>query len=123
MSFANAKNSGVWVNYSSIVEKDKTRKVTVAIDKDVPSGVYLKVVASGFTGSGKGSLGQAGQKLTLKTQAQDIITKVGSCYTGDGAENGHNLAYSLELTGDADYAKLTEGNTEITVTYTLVDEN
>ena len=123
VSFANATNNDVWVNYSSIAEGNKTRKVTVEISQDVPSGVYLKVLASGYSGNGKGALGTAGSILTLKTTAQDIVTKVGSCYTGDGVDNGHNLTYSLALTADADYEKLVEGNTEITVTYTLVDEN
>lgn len=124
VSFKNATNSGIWVNYSSIADGNNTRKVTVEIDKEVPSGIYLKVLASGYSGSGKGNIGQVtGQNLTLKTTPQNIVTKVGSCYTGDKAENGHNLTYSLELTADADYGKLLEGETEITVTYTLVDEN
>ncbi len=123
VSFENASNSGIWVNYSSIAEKNKTRKVTVELDKNVPDGIYLKVLASSYTGSGKGAHGSASGKLTLTTTAQDIVTEVGSCYTGNGEDNGHNLTYSLELTSDADYAKLLEGDTEITVTYTLVDEN
>lgn len=123
VSFANATNDDVWVNYSSIAKSHKTRKVTVSINKNVPGGVKLNVLASSYSGGGKGALGTPKGALTLKTTAQDIVTKVGSCYTGDGANNGHKLTYSLALTGDADYAKLVEGDTEITVTYTLVDEN
>ena len=84
VSFANATNSGIWVNYSSIAEKNKTRKVTVVLDKAVPNGVYLKVLASSYSGSGKGAHGTASSELILTTTAKDIVTKVGSCYTGDG---------------------------------------
>ncbi|MBN1822326.1 MAG: hypothetical protein JW833_16515, partial [Prolixibacteraceae bacterium] len=60
---------------------------------------------------------------TLSSSSQEVITGIGSSYTGNGSGNGHNLTYALELTSNDDYDELVQGNTSITVTYTLTDDN
>ncbi|NQU85166.1 MAG: hypothetical protein HQ541_05335 [Mariniphaga sp.] len=122
--FSTAVDNSIWVNYSSVVASGRTRTVTAAITTgSVPTGMSLKVTAGSYAGSGNGTLGGATSQVTLSNSAQDIITGIGSCYTGNGASNGHNLAYALELDSNNDYDELVQDNTSITVTYTLTDDN
>lgn len=122
---ATATNATIWMNYSSIVKGVLLRKVTVAITNGtVPTGLKLTVLASAASTDGKGTLGTAATALTLSgTGAQDIVTGIGSAYTGDGANKGRSLTYQLGYETDAatDYAALRYVDTAapLTITYTL----
>jgi len=85
----------------------------------------LYVSASSYTGNRNGKTGTPAGKIALSGDAQDIITEIGSCYTGDGANNGHLLHYSLELNdGSSAYSSLNfDQSTTLYVTYTLSDDN
>lgn len=120
-------NTDLWINYSSIVGTDHTRKVTVQItDGDVPAGLDLTVLAGAYSGSGKGTTGTpAASAINLNNKlAADIISGIGSCYTGDGASNGHQLTYQVKESTDASaYSNLNFDNSAtLTITYTLTDE-
>jgi hypothetical protein len=124
----NASNSDVWINYSSIVGSvtEPSRNVTVQItDGDVPNGLVLSVLASQDNGQGDGTMGTANAAaIELSTTTADkIIDGVGSSYTGNGANKGHNLTYSLALdTAAGSYAQVDfDQATVLTVTYTLSD--
>jgi hypothetical protein len=124
LDFSSATNSDLWLNYSSIVENGtSTRNVTAAITAGtVPAGLTLS--ASADAGNGDGTVGtQVGSAITLSGTAQNLVTGIGSCYTGDGANNGHNLTYAVSLTaGAGNYASLfTDNNDVLTVTYTITD--
>lgn len=122
LSFASSTNSNIWVNYSSIVGTNETRNVTAQITSgSVPEGVNLKVAAAADAGQGKGTVGATAGTVNLSSTAQSVITGVKSCYTGNGTSKGHNLTYTLELSSDDDYAKLVQGSTNLTITYTLTD--
>ena len=124
LDFSNATDNSTWVNYSSIVPSGTTRDVTAAITSGtVPSGLVLKVTAGSYSGSGKGTTGTSAGQVTLSSTAQNVISGIGSSYTGDGQDNGHNLSYVLELTSADDYGQLVKDNTSITVTYTITDAN
>ncbi len=122
LDFSGATNNSLWLNYSSIVENaTTTRKVTVQITSgSVPSGVDLKVAAASAVG-GTGTVGTPAGTITLTSAAQDFVTGIGSCYTGDGTSKGHNLTYSFALqTGN--YNKVYSiSTTPITVTYTITN--
>ena len=121
-SFTGATDNSTWVNYSSIVPTGKARRVTAAITSgSVPAGLALKVTAGSYSGSGKGTLGTSAGQVTLSSTAQDIITGIGSCYTGNGTSNGHNLTYALDLTSVDDYSQLEQTSATVTVTYTITD--
>lgn len=119
-------NSTLWLNYSSIKSQaDLTRNVTVKLAALVP-GVDIKVTAAAATGSGGGTLGTPSAQLILSAADQTIITGIGSAYTGDGANNGHNLTYALNYGSAAgsvaSYSDLSATTTaSATVTYTISD--
>lgn len=124
VDFSDAKDSSVWVNYSSIVGSvtEASRKVTAKISNgNVPGGMLLKVTAAADAGNGDGTMGAAAGQVTLSASDQDFITGIGSCYTGDGAANGHNLYYSLELDPTAgSYANIDfDDATTLTILYTI----
>ncbi|MBN2775542.1 MAG: hypothetical protein JXR31_14900 [Prolixibacteraceae bacterium] len=124
LDFSSATNSNIWVNYSSIVATGLTRSVSAAITTgSVPAGLTLKVTAGSFSGSGQGNTGSPASQITLSSSSQNVLTGIGSCYTGNGASNGHNLTYVLALDPSQDYEDIVQGNTSITVKYTLSDDN
>ncbi|MFZ3273290.1 MAG: hypothetical protein WA143_03355 [Lutibacter sp.] len=122
---AEATNSTIWMNYSSIVKGALSRNVSVAItDGSVPAGLKLTVLASAASGDGAGTKGDASTVLTLSGDLQSIITGIGSTWTGDGVNKGRNLTYTLDYAGTAtDYAALRFVDTDapLTITYTLSD--
>lgn len=116
----------LWLNYSSIKSvADATRNVSVKVDAIIP-GIDIRVTAATATGSGGGTLGTPSAQLTLTAADQTIVSGIGSAYTGDGANNGHNLTYALAVGSGsgtiAAYADLEATTTAVaTVTYTISD--
>jgi len=123
VDFSNAKDSSIWVNYSSIVGASETsRTVSAKISNNsVPAGMLLKVTAAADAGNGDGTMGSSSGQITLTSSDQKVITGIGSCYTGDGSNNGHNLRYSLELDPTAgSYANIDfDDDVTLTITYTI----
>ena len=96
-SFPSQDNS-IWLNYSSIVRSttEPSRNVTVQISSgSVPPGTFIEVEAAADAGNGDASMGAPSSALTLSTAPQNILTAIGSAYTGDGVNYGHNISYSL----------------------------
>lgn len=125
LDFSKAINSELWLNYSSIVgsTSDKSRTIDVKIgDGAVPDGLLLKVTAGADNGTGDGKMGTpSALPITLSNTAQEIITGIGSCYTGSPEKNGHQLTYALELnTADGSYEKIDFDQSQtITIVYTI----
>ncbi len=125
LDFTTATNTALWLNYSSIIgtAPDNSRAITVSVAGTLPTGANLKVQAGSYSGSGAGTTGTSAGLVTLAAVATDysLVTGIGSCYTGDGESNGHQLTYSLtENTGS--YASLNfSTDYSLTVTYTLSD--
>lgn len=123
---ASTANTTLWLNYSSIKSvADPTRNVTVKLNALIP-GVDIHVTAAAATGAGGGTLGTPSALLTLSAADQTIISGIGSAYTGNGANNGHNLTYAIAAGsgpgGVAAYADLQATATTVaTVTYTISD--
>lgn len=123
---ANSANTTLWLNYSSIIsDADPTRNVSVRLNALIP-GIDIQLTAAAATGAGGGTLGSPSAQLTLSAADQTIISGIGSAYTGSGANNGHNLTYSLASGngpgGVAAYADLQAAATTVaTVTYTISD--
>ncbi|GAB3420082.1 hypothetical protein [Niabella aquatica] len=120
---APSANSTLWLNYSSIKSSgDPTRNITVKLTALVP-GVDIKVTAAAAAAAGDGTFGTPSAQLTLSLSDQAIISGIGSAYTGDGANNGHNLTYDVAFGSGstASYADLEATSATATVTYTISD--
>ncbi|MBO6517862.1 MAG: hypothetical protein JJ975_15055, partial [Bacteroidia bacterium] len=90
-------------------------------NNSVPGGMLLKVTAQSDAGNGDGKMGTSAGQITLTSSDQTVVNGIGSCYTGDGANNGHNLTYSLELDPTAgSYADIDfDEDVTLTITYTI----
>jgi len=122
----NATNNSIWLNYSSIIGGSAKRNITVKITNgDVPNGLSLKVKAgTANTALGKGDFGtpEVASVVINKTDDTQIISNVGSVYTGTGINKGHNLTYSLEQSGSYADLKHNGAGETLTITYTLSDD-
>lgn len=125
IDFSAATDNTLWMNYSSIIGSttEPSRDVTVAITAGtLPGGMNLKVLAAADAGNGAGTVGTATAEVTLSGTAQNVVAGVGSCYTGTGTTNGHQLTYTLEQSAPANYGDLDfDDATTLTITYTLTD--
>ena len=119
------QNKDIWINYSSIIQdQNHLRKIVAILQGDVPQGFHLLVEASEALGAGKGKTGASAGTIVLSNQPTEIITDIGSCYTGVGTNNGHLLKYKLEFDESANsFAQLTESEISFNVVYTLTDTN
>ena len=79
-----------------------------------PAGTSLHVQATAVTSG----CGTAGAAVTISSVAQNIVTAIPSCVTGQGA-NGASLTYTFQV--DAPANLLVGDNHLVTVTYTLTD--
>lgn len=119
------QNQDLWLNYSSVIrDKNHRRKIVAFVQGEIPEGVRINVEASEATGSGKGKLGKPVGAVALSNQPSEIITDIGSCYTGKGSQNGHILNYRLEYNNSPEnYTQIAQAETSINVVYTLTDLN
>lgn len=117
-----AENTGeqLWINYSSAMSQpNRSRTIVAEILQPLPDGLSMFLEASAYRGTGNGRLGTTSGKINLSRLPQPIISGMGNCYTGDGINNGHSLAFSIEIT---DYEKIKAMNeSEFTVIYTITD--
>ena len=104
LDFSNATDNSLWLNYSSVVgaKTEASRKVSVAITNgSVPGGMEL-YVAAGSISSGKGQTGTATGRVKLSSTPSELVSGIGTCYTENGTEKGHQLTYSLGLADEKD---------------------
>lgn len=116
---ANPTDNTTRHQYTSTVLSGRTRTITAAITSGtVPTGTVLQLQAS-VPGS-PCNRGTSGPTVTLSGTAQSIITAIGGCATGSGA-NCPVLTYTLNIT---DVESLEAGTTTppITVQFTLTDD-
>jgi len=117
-AIADVTDNKSWINYTSVIGAT-TNKVTVVINKAAPAGTTLMVVAAAHAGTGNGTYGTPTAEKELTTSAVDLITAIGSCWTGTGNTNGHQLTYRW-IVEAAEYADLVAaGAADITATYTI----
>lgn len=131
MSFEDANDESIWINYTSIVSKTATttRNVTVALSSTsdaIPTGLKLTVKAGAHAGvEGSGDLGTpVASPIEITLNPTNIIETIGSAYTGNTAGRGHQLTYQLGYDTDAatDYAGLdSDASAVLNIVYTLSD--
>ena len=111
----------LWVNYSSAIRKNGLRRSIEAqiVNGTLPKGMSLYVQASSYTGTGKGEMGVSTGETMLDTKPNAVIDHIGSCFTGNGMNNGHKLNFVLEI-NDMDEVNAMEP-AEFTILYTITD--
>src|ERR1035437_1732170 len=109
-----------WINYSSIVDGKSTNNISVNLSSmNTPAEIRIKLDVGKDVGAGAGTTGKPIGQITLTPYPQDIITGIGSCYTGRGAQKGHQLIYSWEWLPPYDIDHSSIDNIEVSVTYTI----
>ena len=109
-----------WINYSSIVDGKSTNNISVNLSSmNTPAEIRIKLDVGQDVGAGAGTIGKPIGQITLTPYPQDIITGIGSCYTGRGAQKGHQLIYSWEWLPPYDIDHSSIDNIEVSVTYTI----
>ncbi len=117
------KNCDIWINYSCIAQGPQNQKSISVESSSVPSisGLTLSVCASAHVGTGGGNVGSATPLVVPSSSPADIITNIGTSFTGSGNSNGHKLTYHLTFTGDFSDLNVDDANSTIIMTYTISD--
>ena len=115
----NATNSTCRLQYTALVPSGQSRRITVAWDLAAAlAGTELRVTATPAN-LGGGDEGATAGPVVISGLAADVVTSIGSCYTGIGAGDGAQLDYVLAI---MDASQLVSGaNATAVVTYTLTD--
>ena len=128
VNFGSATDNSLWLNYTSIVQKGngnniQTRNISAEIsDGSLPGGVSLSLTVGGIS-TGNGTRGEStAENKALTSNAQNVVTGIGTCYTESGTNKGRQLTYKLNM-NNGDYETLTAGSYEVTVKYTISEDN
>ena len=83
-----------WLNYSSIVGLNQNMRIMVNVSSgQLPDNQCVKLLVGPSLGQGGGNLGVATPELVLSGTPQEIVSSIGSCFTGVGIQNGRQLLY------------------------------
>lgn len=114
------KISGIWLNYTSVVSaENRSHKVMAAMSGSLPEALQILIEASPCTGSGNGKAGKPTGSKVLSGEPVEIISDIGSCYTGKGVNNGHELVYTLQWKDENNMSGLHVGNSSVEIVYTI----
>lgn len=111
------------VQISSIVATGLTRKITASVT-GVPTGTSLAVSATIPSNANfGGTVGTGLTSVELTGTAADIVTGIGSCFTGTAADDGYTLDYAWDAGAIGAYGTIVEvtGGTA-TVVLTITDD-
>lgn len=122
---SSVSNSDMFLRLSSLVPGNTNREVTARISAgSVPSGTILTLISAActLTNSG-GALGQVSSTpMVLSTIDQNLISLIGSCYTGTAYNDGYQLTYTWSpssLNEDYGLIEATSSAVNITVVFTI----
>lgn len=113
---------------SSVISGTSTRTMSVVFTGTLPTGTYLNLQAkspnANFVG-GQGTIGGLATYSTSGGAAQDIISGIGTCYSGTGADDGYVLKYTFGISASTeDYGNIRAvGGQSVTATFTLTAAN
>lgn len=110
-----------WLNYTSAISPSgANRSVAAQISGNtIPEGLQLYLAASNYQGSGGGTLGKSTGRIALDNTPKTIVSDIGRSYTGNGNNNGHQLAYSLSI--DNYEALKAASSQQVTVIFTITE--
>lgn len=113
----------LWLNYSAIVEGTTNYAIYVSLTStNLPADVMVKLTTSPDVGAGSGQVGTPCEPIYLSMSPQPIVANIGSCFTGQGLNKGHELVYSWELAPgfDPELLRIAELDIQAGVIYTIV---
>ncbi|MEQ9262577.1 MAG: hypothetical protein RLP14_05380 [Owenweeksia sp.] len=115
-------NSSNWINYSCADRDVSSRHIEVSIGAgSVPPGLEL-LLSTGNCVGGAGNQGTPfGSEITLSAVAQEIISGIQGCFTGNGSGNGHQLTYRLRYI-NTNFNQIGTQTTPVTIVYTMLDD-
>ncbi len=114
----------LWLNYTSLVATNGAQRSITVESSPMPEipGLVISLEAKNHAGTGGGDLGIPTASIYPSTSPTNIITGIGSAFTGDGSANGHQLVYTLDFEGEFEDLSFIEGsNTTISMTFTITD--
>lgn len=107
---------------SSVISGEQTKILSAAVTSGaVPPGTFLRLIALTPNDNFVGTAGSYAAEVDLGSTAKNIITGIGTCYSGVGAEDGYKLRYTFGVITSAGSYELIRASvgTEVTVTLTL----
>jgi hypothetical protein len=109
-------DSSKLLQYTSLVAPGLTRNITVqwGATDTAPAGTSLDVEATNVPGN----CGTGSGVITLSNVAQILISSIGSCATGTGA-NGSELTYTFNIDNVNDL--VVGSSSTVNITFTLTD--
>ncbi len=128
MDFKPSYNAGVskqtiiddsqWLNYTTLVDAaDPTISISVEIANGrIPEGMELQIEASNYRGKTRGKAGIPTRKVSVSHMPRVLIDNIGTCYTGSGRYEGHQIIMSFII---KDYSKVQSGIHSIDLLYTI----
>lgn len=110
-------NGDTYIRYTSVVPHGKTRTISAAISSGtIPRGCRLKLNVVEMNGNGAYGRAVPGG-IYLTGNPQGIVTGIGNCFTGTGADDGVRIECALEV---EDESKLIADETStVAVLFTL----
>ena len=120
-SMSTKTDASTYMQLTSIAPEGETRKITAIVSSgSVPAGTQFQLTA-GACSTGAGARGTPSSTITLDRSAQkDVVTGIGSCYTGTSSTSGYNLIYTWGV-DPASYSQLSATSTvSIMITYTIL---
>lgn len=120
---AAVSNSSLFLKISSLVPSGTFRKITVKLASGtIPGGTQLTIAPSSCTVSNSGgTLGTAvTTPVVLSSADQNLITGIGSCYSGSGSSDGYNMTISWEIVNPATtYGQLVSSSYNPVIAFTI----
>jgi len=115
---ADDTDNSSYAQYSSVVGSGTTRNLSAAWGGSdaAPAGCSLTLEVGSLT-AGCGSAVSGG--VTITSEAQNIVTAIGTCATGVGATDGARLDYTLSV--DTATSLDASDDQSATITLTLTD--
>jgi len=109
---------------SSVISGTDTRTMSVVFTGTLPGGTYLTLQAKTPNANFVGEQGTIGGLATYTTDggaSQDIISAIGTCYSGTGADDGYVLKYTFGISASTEnYGDIRAvGGQTVTATFTL----
>jgi len=122
-TLSSTSNSDLFIKISSLVPNSTSRKITARTSVgSVPAGTSLTLVSASCTSANSGGdLGTpVSTPITLSATDQDLVTGIGTCYTGTASNDGYQITYTWGPDNPAtNYGLIESDDYNIIVVFTI----